>query len=48
MIEALALLKSKAEEFSKAAKKDERMAIAIVNIGYQLDMNNQYHQEIIE
>ena len=41
-------MKSKAEKYSKTAKKDEKMAIAIVNIGYQLDMRNQYHQELIE
>ena len=48
IIEALILLKSKAEEFSKSAQKDEKMAIAVVNIGYQLDTKNQYHKEIIE
>ena len=41
-------MKSKAEEYGRAVKNDEKMAIAIVNIGYQLDVKNQYHKEIIE
>ena len=34
IIEAFTQLRAKAEEFSKTVKKDEKMAIAIVNIGY--------------
>ena len=48
IIEAFTRLRAKAEEFSTAVKKDEKMAIAIVNIGFQLDQKNQNHLEIIE
>ena len=34
IIEALTQVKIKAEEFSKTCKKDEKLAIGIVNIGY--------------
>ena len=47
IIEALDQLKTKAEEFSKTCNKDEKLAICIVDIGYQLDIKNQSHIEII-
>ena len=40
IIEAFTQLRAKAEEFSKNVKKDEKMAIAVVNIGFQLDQKN--------